>query len=93
MGALGEWLSYSFRTKSTWVPTLLDGAGLNEALDAEIAVIGLVAHGAELGDGDVVALIGAVAGKGEPGHCAEDDDDGDADAESFGSGASWVIQP
>ena len=34
-----------------------DGAGLDEALDAEIAVISLVSHAAKLGDGDVVALI------------------------------------
>ncbi len=62
---------------------LLDGAGLNEALNAQIAVIGLVAHSAELGDGDVVALIGAVAGVGQPANGAEDDDDGSADAEGI----------
>ena len=62
---------------------LLDGAGLNEALNAEIAVIGLVAHAAELGDGDVIALVGAVAGKGEPANGAEDDDDRNTDAETL----------
>ena len=41
---------------------VLNGAGLDEALDAELAVVGLVAHAAEFGDGDVVALVGSVAG-------------------------------
>src|ERR1700722_12412574 len=57
-----------------------DGAGLDEALDAEIAVVSLVSHAAELGDGDVVALIGAVAGICQPANGAEDYGDGNADA-------------
>ena len=51
---------------------LLDGAGLDEALDAQLAVVGLVAHAAEFGDGDVVALVGAVAGEGQPRDGAHD---------------------
>jgi hypothetical protein len=54
-----------------------DASGLDVAGDAEVELVGLVAHGLELGDGDVV-LFGVVgAGDGEPGDGAEDDGGGD----------------
>jgi molybdopterin converting factor small subunit len=68
---LGEWLSNSFMTKSTWGPLCSMEPG-DEALDAQLGVVGLVAHAAELGDGDVVALVGAVAGPGQPDDGADD---------------------
>ena len=40
-------------------PVLLDRARFNEAFHAQIALVCLVAHPAEFGDGDVVALAGA----------------------------------
>ncbi len=52
---------------------LLDGAGLHKALDAQLAVVGLVAHAAQFGNGDVIALVGAVAGVGQPANGADDD--------------------
>src|ERR1017187_5097335 len=61
---------------------VLDGAGLNEALDAQLAVIGLVAHPRQLADGDVVALVGAVAGVRQPGDGADDHGNRDSDAKS-----------
>ena len=55
--------------------------GCDEALDAQLAVIGLVAHAAQLGDGDVVALVGAVAGPGQPADGADDNGNRDSDAD------------
>ena len=43
---------------------------------AEVAGVGLGAHGVELGDGDVVALVLVDAGDGEPSYGREDDDGG-----------------
>ena len=51
---------------------LLDGAGHNEALDAEIAVVGFVAHAAEFGNGDVIALVRFGPGEGKPADGADD---------------------
>jgi hypothetical protein len=45
---------------------VFNGAGLDEAFHAQLAVVGLVTHSAEFGDGDVVALVGSIAGVGKP---------------------------
>ena len=58
-----------------------DGAGLHVACDAEVDVVGPVAHGLELGDGDVVALGIARAGDGEPGDDGDDEGSGDEEAD------------
>src|ERR1035438_5268761 len=63
---------------------VLDGAGLDEAFDAQLAVIGFVAHPRQLADGDVVALVGAVAGVRQPGDGADDHGNRDSDAKSVG---------
>jgi hypothetical protein len=55
----------------------LDAAGENVAGYAQVAAVGFVAHGVELGDRDVVALGVARAGDGEPGDGRQDDGSGD----------------
>ena len=67
-------------------PVLFDGTGHNKALDAQMAVVGLVAHAAQLGNGDVVALAGSVTGPGQPDDGADDHGGRDADAHGAGGG-------
>ena len=70
---------------------VLNGAGDDEALNAKLGVVGLVSHAAEFGDGDVIALVGAVAGSGEPNDGADDDDGSKPDAQ--GIRGSFHAQP
>src|SRR6185437_532192 len=58
---------------------LVDGAGLDVSGDAQVARVGLVAHGVEFLNGDVVALIGTHAGVGQIGDSSKHNDDGNCD--------------
>jgi len=78
------------QNESDMRPVVLDGAGLDESFDPEIAFIRLVAHIAEFGDGDVVAFIGSIAGKGEPRDGAQDY--GDRKADPHGIRGSLHVQ-
>jgi len=59
---------------------LLDCFRLDEAFDAQVGLIGLVAHALHLGDSYVVALAGGGAGISKVTNGAQDDDGGDADS-------------
>jgi len=52
---------------------LFDGAGLDETLHAELAGVRLVAQSTQFSDGNVITLVGSVAGEGEPADGADDD--------------------
>jgi hypothetical protein len=52
---------------------LLDRAGLDESFHAQLALVGVVAHAPKLGDGHVIALVGAVSGIREPADGAQND--------------------
>ena len=82
-GGLGRVALKLIQNKRHVRAALLDGAGYNEALHAQLAVVGLVAHGAQFGDGNVVAFASADAGHGQPDNGAHDNGHRDSDTPSL----------
>ncbi len=70
----------------------MDGAGLHISCDAEMAGVSGIAHALQFADGDVVALVGLNAAYRQVGDRAEDDDDGERNAQrTFASGHAALI--
>ena len=59
----------------------LDGFRFDEALDAQVALVGFVAHADHFWDGDKVALVRRCSLEGEVADGAQDEDAGDSDSE------------
>jgi len=71
----------------------VDAAGGDVTGYSEMADVGLVAHGLEFADGDVVALVVAAACEGQVGDCAEDDHSGDDNLSGAFSGFGCHTSP